>query len=373
MARPEHEALARVFASTSLLGPPYGDKLLRLIEHLFSAEEAAVAVHLPYYRPAPAERIARRPKLSVESVLPLLEEMARRRVIFKNEKGYGLLPLIPGMFEYMLQTGADTPWHREYARLLLDLYATGFPHSFGHRSAPAIRNIPVGAALDERSRPLARDDVEEMIERNEPLGVLNVCQCRQSMRFVGKECKRATPEDGCLVFGSRFARSIEEKGNGRRVSREEMRAIVAERVGKKLVFMTGNVGAGSPNAICTCCDCCCHGLEIFNEYGSAWLVAAPRFVARVDEDVCTRCGKCAAVCNTHAHSMKDKKHRFDPGRCIGCGLCVIACKEGAISLELNPRWQPPSSDFKSLAFRLLPGSIYSWLRTTIERRFGGSQ
>ena len=364
---PAQVELARVFSSVRLMGPPFSERLVRLMVHLFSPEEAAVARHLPFYRPRPLERIARGVRRPPEEITPLLEAMGARRVIYQSENGYSLLPLIPGMFEYMLMNGADSDWHREYARQLIDLFSTGYMREYNANPTHAVRNLPVAAAIEGQSLVADPDLVAEMIERHSSMGVLTVCQCRQSKRFVGQECKRARPEDGCLMFG-RFAETIVQKGNGRLVEKSEMREIVAERREKKLVFMTGNVGAGNPNGICTCCDCCCHGLESINHYQGMGLVAEPRFKAAVDEAACDHCGKCARACNTYAHAVAENRHSYDPAKCIGCGLCVVNCKEHALRMEANPAYRPPAEGFGRLGLRLLPASLLSGLKVAVARR-----
>jgi ferredoxin len=363
---PEHAELAKVFSSVWLFGPPVSEQLMELVSHLFSPREAGLAVHLPYYIPRSLNRIARRAKMPPGEAAVLLDAMASRRVIYRSQRGYALLPLIPGMFEYLLMDGRDTPWHRRYARLINALYATGYTSGYGTRSSPVIRNIPLQSAVEQKSRVVDADLMSRMIASHEHMGVLNVCQCRQSQLFSGEPCKRASAEDGCLVFGS-FALSVAEAGSGRMVSREEMRAIVRERWKKNLVFMAANLGPSNSNAVCTCCDCCCHYVESINHYGGRVSLARPHFLARVENDLCTDCGLCVRVCNTNAHGLQGPSHVFYPEKCIGCGLCVEACRQRAITMEENPLHDPPSKSWVSFCMRILPAGVLSALKVMIGR------
>jgi ferredoxin len=369
-AHPSQIALAKIFSSVTLLGPPLDEKLVRLIRHLFTPEEAEIARHLPYYYPRSKQSLAKlaaKVGRTPEEILPLLENMNRLKTILKTDKGYSLLPLIPGMFERMLISGVDSAWHRKYAQLLNDVYATGYVRTYNNRRVPAIRNIPVQKTIEGKSKVLSADLVSEMIDYHKELAVANVCQCRQSLRFEGKECKRSSPEDGCLVFGS-FAALLVSGGNCRAVSKEEMRDIVVERWEKKLVFMTGNVGLQSPNAICTCCDCCCHFLESVNKFQGKTGLAHSHYLARTDGALCNDCGKCVKACNTYAHALKDKKHGFDPEKCIGCGVCVTVCKQDAIQMVENPAFQPPTSkSFQELALKLLPATALAGIKAKLSR------
>lgn len=55
-----------------------------------------------------------------------------------------------------------------------------------------------------------------------------------------------------------------------------------------------------------------------------------------DEDRCTHCGACLAVCPTAALAMdpKTRKVIFDPEKCIACELCVRACPPRAMIVRL---------------------------------------
>ena len=49
-------------------------------------------------------------------------------------------------------------------------------------------------------------------------------------------------------------------------------------------------------------------------------------------DLCTHCGRCAAICPTQAIARGDEVHT-DPARCIRCCACVKACPVGARSFH----------------------------------------
>ena len=45
---------------------------------------------------------------------------------------------------------------------------------------------------------------------------------------------------------------------------------------------------------------------------------------------CQSCGQCLSVCPSHAHSLADGVHAFDPALCMACGACADACRPGAM-------------------------------------------
>jgi len=51
----------------------------------------------------------------------------------------------------------------------------------------------------------------------------------------------------------------------------------------------------------------------------------------VDEDICTRCGKCAEVCVYHAIAVFGEHILTFPQLCHGCGACSYLCPENAIT------------------------------------------
>ena len=361
------EKLARRFSSVWLIGPPMGDELQALVCHLFEPEEARVALGLPSYMPKKLGHVAAKAGLAPEEARPLLEGLARKRLIYGGSAGYSLLPLIPGVFEYFLMNGKTTPMHKGFGERITRLFGSGYVKDYlGWVKAPSIRNIPIQEHVENEQRVADADLVEKLLGAHDLFAVLNVCQCRQSVAFAGGTCKRAKIEDGCLLFGS-FAEGVVPQGTGYHVSREEMRGIIQERWARNLVLLTANVSHESPNAICTCCDCCCHGLETINHFGGMAMMAQPRFKVVVNEAACTHCGRCVKPCNTSAHFFVQKDHRYDPNRCIGCANCISACPEGALSLEENPLYNAPSKSFSRLFIRVMPKMVVYVTRAFLVR------
>ncbi len=61
-------------------------------------------------------------------------------------------------------------------------------------------------------------------------------------------------------------------------------------------------------------------------------------IALVDQEICSSCGVCVAICPFSAPSFENKgryegKAQVNPVLCKGCGLCVGSCRSGAIHLK----------------------------------------
>lgn len=55
--------------------------------------------------------------------------------------------------------------------------------------------------------------------------------------------------------------------------------------------------------------------------------------ARINKDVCVKCGSCHYHCQFHAVQKKDGAYWIDPFACEGCGVCGYVCPANAIELE----------------------------------------
>lgn len=56
-------------------------------------------------------------------------------------------------------------------------------------------------------------------------------------------------------------------------------------------------------------------------------------LARIDQEVCTVCGRCAEVCRFDAVSNEGETYRIDPISCEGCAACFYECPVEAIVLQ----------------------------------------
>ena len=75
--------LAEKFSSHRMIGPPARDeKLIRLLFHCFTPEEAEIARFLPlYYKPASLEKIAKASGRPPDTIQPLLDSMTQKGMV----------------------------------------------------------------------------------------------------------------------------------------------------------------------------------------------------------------------------------------------------------------------------------------------------
>ncbi len=74
------------------------------------------------------------------------------------------------------------------------------------------------------------------------------------------------------------------------------------------------------------------GVKYLKEKGVS--VSFPEHQIYKDEEICTHCGACTAVCPTEALYIKrpEMEVMFDKEKCSVCELCVITCPSRAMGL-----------------------------------------
>ena len=308
-------------------GAPKSKVFDEILRYLFTLEEAEIAVHMSF-APKPAEDIATAAGISVDEAESILEFMADKAVIFSRERDgrqlYGLLPTIPGLFEYPLMRGKGTPLHERLGKLWTKYRREGLSESFAGNPTPMARVVPVGRALDAALHIHPYEEVSKLIENAEYIA-LGRCACRVS---VGA-CH--APTEVCFFFGG-AARFLVERRYAREISREEAIQVLDSAEEAGLVHTSSNSADGA-SFICNCCPCCCVILTCRTRLNLAHGFAVSGFQSQVDGDACSGCGICADErCPVRAVELKNNLAVVDINRCIGCGLCVSACPAKAMIL-----------------------------------------
>ncbi len=298
---------------------------IRILQHLFSEQEAELAIHLTLLDES-ARVVAFRARQPESRVAPMLEEMARKGLINARHPA-GEVPVYSGN-QFVVGF-----WEDQVNRLdvplvkLFEEYAPIYFEKGPWKHLPQIRTIPINEAIQITSEVMPYDQVETILRSKKKIAVRN-CVCRQERHVVGKGCDK--PIETCLSFDG-AARNTVESGKGRFISLNEALSIVEKAQKAGLVLQPAN--SQNPIFLCACCGCCCGVLRhIKADPNPASLVANP-YHAEHDPEICTACGLCLEVCPMEALTLAtDGSIAFDQLRCIGCGLCVGVCPEGAVKL-----------------------------------------
>ena len=315
--------------------PPAQDGAeLRLLEKLYTPEEAALAAELRLTLETPAQIASRLTEAGTESVdaqalRGLLKNMVGKGLITAGRTegglGYGLMPFVVGIYE--AQIGRIDV---ELARLFEDYYQESFRQVLTIQ--PAFhRVVPVGESvrMDMEIRPY--ETASEILYHAQAWGVID-CICRTQKALIGEACPH--PLDVCMILSQKPG-AFEGSPIVRSQTLEQALNTLQRAAEAGLVHSVSNVQE-EISYICNCCTCACGILRGMAELGIANVVARSAFVNQVDEALCVGCEDCIALCQFQALSLIDGILQVSLTRCTGCGVCVSSCLEGALGLVRRP-------------------------------------
>jgi electron transport complex protein RnfB len=300
---------------------------LRLLAHIFTSEEAALAAQLRLTLETPAQ-IAARLGGDASALRKQLKEMVRRGLIKAGRTdaglGYGLMPFAVGIYEMQVNT-IDA----EFARLFEDYYHQAFGEMLNitpqiHRVVPVEQSVRV----DMEVRPF--ESAADIVAQAKAWGVTD-CLCRKQQALIGQPCEH--PIDVCMIF-SDTPGAFDQSTTVRALTQEGAMATLRRAAEAGLVHSVSNNQQGTWY-ICNCCTCACGVLRGIVDLGLANVIARSAFVNQVDEDACIGCGACEEKCQFGALTVDGVAH-VDEMRCVGCGVCTVACPVGALSMVRRP-------------------------------------
>jgi ferredoxin len=310
---------------------------LRILKRLFSPQEAELATCLSLM-PEPVTVIAQRTGREKAALASMLEQMARKGLIFRKSKNgkkfYSAAQFVIGIWEYHLND-LDEGLVRDVNEYLPYLAR----ETWAKTETKQLRVVPVSKQIAAGATVASYDDAEQIIRQQSKI-VVQPCICRKEHNFVGETCDY--PVEVCLSFGS-AAFYYEENKLGRAISTEEALEILDKGRKAGLVIQPGN--AQKSANICMCCGCCCQVLKNIKQQEKPAQMVHSNYVARVDEQSCTACETCVERCHMEAICVDETAH-VDPDRCIGCGVCVPECPADALIYEQkapSETYVPPRS------------------------------
>ncbi len=312
------------------IGAQDSELIPRLFEKICNPVEARLL--LAASPPKTVEELAKEVGLSEKDTEEMLAGLYHKGVSFKKEKPDGIRHY--RVRNVMQFHDASVLWV-EAPRDFLDLWKehtekeiSGFWKTVKKAiggGQPA-RVIPIGAALEHESQILAYEDTRALVEEASCIAVAR-CTCR----IVDGRCGK--PLEVCLQLGKGAEYAI-DRGTGRKVSTQEALEIIKTAEEAGLVHISENQANGL-HIICNCCSCCC--VNWYTAEARKLKVAAPsRFLATVEEEICSGCGSCVEACPFDVIELRggdEEKAVVDKEECLGCGVCAAQCPEKAILLK----------------------------------------
>ncbi|HEY98406.1 MAG TPA: 4Fe-4S binding protein [Dehalococcoidia bacterium] len=339
---------------------------IRILKHLFTPEEAEIALHLSML-PEPVTRIHKRLKkspVSLDELKKTLDQMVYKGNIIgtkeNDEMLYSNAPLAIGMFEFQVDRISED-LARDWLLYLDEAYAKEQFKS----GVPQLRTIPIEKSipLPEKYQVSDYDNLKKLVENAPgPIAVAN-CICRQVKDLVGDSCKVTDLRETCLIISPHEAEYYSSVGIGRMINREEAFSILEKAQEAGLVLQP--VNSLRPDAICCCCGDCCGLLTSVMKFPRPADFYASNYYAVVNSELCTGCQTCTEHCQLAAASMSDGLAVINLDRCIGCGNCVTICEFNAISLRKKDKETKPPKDMNGLQMKILSNRISKFKLLTI--------
>jgi len=323
-----YELLAKKLDSLPNGYPPAEDGAhLRVLEKIFTQEEAEVAAHLSA-EPESINEITSRTGCDPSELRQQLKVISKRGLIaVERGKGgfrFGLLPFVVGIYEN--QVGSID---QELAELFEDYFQKAFTDVL--RVQPQYhRVIPVGETIQNSMEIHPYENIAELVDTAQSWAVFD-CICRKQKELIGEPCGH--PIDVCMALSTRPG-AFENHPVFNSVTHEEAVAALKRASDAGLVHSVSNTQQNI-HYVCNCCTCSCGILRGIAKLGVNNVVARSAYVCTVDEELCTACENCVDYCQFGALSM-GATVMVDPVHCMGCGVCVPTCPSDALSLVRRP-------------------------------------
>ena len=189
----------------------------------------------------------------------------------------------------------------------------------------ASKVVPVRESLDAKQWIMPGEQALEILRNAETIA-LNDCVCRSHY----KRCDH--PLDVCFLIDELAVKRI-EKQTARYIDLEEAEDVLRKANKRGLVHLTFYMPGNKIYALCSCCDCCCHDLQLLRLYDRTDLIVHSSYIAVTDMAACIACGECIDRCLFNARFWQEEKIHYNPELCYGCGLCITVCPEEATVLN----------------------------------------
>jgi ferredoxin len=185
--------------------------------------------------------------------------------------------------------------------------------------------IPINESIEAEQWVLPTEQALEILRKARTVALTN-CACRTHYRRCDK------PVEVCLTLNETGEKEIAQ-GLARPITLSEAAKVLRKANENGLVHLTLYMPDHEVFALCNCCACCCHDLQILKQYGRRDLTVRSEYLAVTDEEACIHCGQCVARCVFEARKHENDQMIFDPDACFGCGLCVTTCSANAIKMK----------------------------------------
>ena len=193
----------------------------------------------------------------------------------------------------------------------------------------ASKVIPVSESFTTKQWVLPTEQAMEILGDAKSVAVQN-CECRTHYR----RCDNLL--EVCFLLND-VGDKLVTKGKARHVELKEAAEILKNANQSGLVHLSLYMPDHEIFALCSCCPCCCHDLQIVKRFDRKDVMIHSEYTAVTSSEDCIHCGECVERCVFGARVFQGEKMEFNTELCVGCGLCVTVCPVEAISMVLRGR------------------------------------
>lgn len=328
------------------LRTPWNENLRKILEELYTREEAELILKLPYSL-STLERLETATGIERTRLRKLLEGLCRKGLVMdihvNGAYHYAVAPMVIGIFEFtMMRTKGDAN-PKKWAELFQRYMDSGFygANSSDTSQLSVMRSLPHEDTVlpEQYTEVLDYEKATHLVGEADRFSIA-VCPCRHEKHHLGtRNPKCDTPLESCLSFGYAADYLIRNE-LAREASKEEVLALMEQSKERGLVFNADNVQQNA-TFICQCCGCCCAALRGISQFGYPGTIVTSSFIPRIDHAECNGCGKCKKACPINAVSLrrlakpqgkKKVEPEIDEEVCLGCGVCALKCETESLKL-----------------------------------------
>ena len=352
--------------SIGAIKTPSHEKVIELMKVFWNEQEIKILSYFPKSgKLISVQELVEKSGMPKSEVRSLLNNAAKRHTIAKIGAKYGLVPLLPGVFQGYFISRADRQENLNKAAILYRFLIKNTPSlttmiediqsKFGDSpiTSPLLpydaqaRLIKIDESIEIENKVLSMEFVKDMIDRNDTFAALT-CPCRLVGELSGEPCSVAPAELGCFVVGV-AAKLVIQAGFGRPLTKEQAIEFIKQTEEAGLVHNAMGTANDEVYSICNCCKCHCGALFPTSHTKLELKFVSPsNFTPKHQPEQCILCEKCLNMCPMEAisHPSEENILIFNPSLCIGCGVCAANCPENAI-LMVKVRDARPDS-FESM-------------------------
>ncbi len=335
----------------SWFGMPDSQYLMDAVKAVYTKEEAILLTGFPY-KGSNIEDLAKLKQTTVDDLLPLLDAMAQKGLVWKSiKKGTLRFSINDSFFVFM----RSLFWPKEKsetakasAQPINQYFYNGLMDKFSKAHSKGLRTIPIHRTIKDTRCILPFEDVVNVIDDRTYYSVSD-CPCRSRKQLDEKSTGCNAPLEVCLHFDT-LGEYIVENKMGRQISKQETFDILKAAADAGLVHAISN-WKDNPDTICNCCSCCYLFFQAHHELNHHKSIDESNFHISINPETCKACKKCVTLCpmnvltlqpSDRATNKKGQAPYADLDLCLGCGVCVHACPTQSLILGQKENINKPS-------------------------------